>query len=125
MADRPIIKHVTFTGHRNAITDLAHLSKLHNDYPNAIWIHGGAIGFDTQVSEFCYENEISEVIIRPKYTQFGKSAPLIRNKEMVDMANVIAACYDGRNSGGTYYTVNYAKQKMKLVILLPAYRIIK
>lgn len=36
-----------------------------------------------------------------------------RNRYMVDKADLVAAFWNGENSGGTYYTINYAKEKQK------------
>lgn len=37
---------IAFTGHRDKLANEADLEKVLNDYPNAIWVHGGAIGFE-------------------------------------------------------------------------------
>ena len=39
----------------------------------------------------------------------------VRNEYMVDRADVVVCCYDGRK-GGTAYTVNYAQEKDKIII---------
>ncbi|MBE6888610.1 MAG: DUF1273 domain-containing protein [Ruminococcaceae bacterium] len=41
-----------------------------------------------------------------------------RNRELVSLCDVLLAVYDGK-SGGTQYTVDYAKKQGKKVIVLP------
>ena len=41
-----------------------------------------------------------------------------RNRFMVDSADILLALYDGRSFGGTAYTMKYARQKGKEVIIL-------
>lgn len=58
------------------------------------------------------ENSDGITITSPEYS---KSAYFKRNRYMVDSSEVLVACYDGK-SGGTAYTVEYAKKKAKTVI---------
>ena len=46
-----------------------------------------------------------------------KSAIQIRNREMVDRADLII-CFVERNSGGAYKTIEYAKKQNKIVVNL-------
>lgn len=46
-----------------------------------------------------------------------KSAMQIRNREMVDRADLIICCID-HNSGGAYQTIQYAKKQNKKIINL-------
>ncbi len=43
---------------------------------------------------------------------------LKRNNMMIDKSNLLVAVYDGRVSGGTYYTINKAKEKNLEVLIL-------
>ena len=47
--------------------------------------------------------------------EYNSSAYFKRNRYMVDNSEVVVCCYDGK-SGGTAYTVDYAKKKAKTVI---------
>lgn len=110
---------IAFTGHRNATTGIETLDKIKALYPGATWRHGGAIGFDSQVSDYAKQNNIPQEIIEPDYKQYGKAAPLIRNKAIVNGSALLAACYDGRQTGGTAYTVNLAKKLSVPILLVP------
>lgn len=110
---------IGFTGHRDKIAKVADLQALRDQYPNATWIHGGAGGFDTQVDGFAKAHGIICRVMRPNYARHGKSAPLVRNREIVDGCQLLIACYDGRKSGGTYYTITYAQKRIPVHILSP------
>ncbi|GEM_PF-2799099 len=56
--------------------------------------------------------------MRPDYARLGRSAPLRRNDDMLSLCDLVVACYDGRQSGGTFYTVNKARALGKQVILI-------
>ena len=77
-------------------------------------ISGGAIGIDTSAEKVADERRISKSIIRPEYDKYGKKAPLIRNKEIVERADYIIAFWDGK-SRGTKFTIDYAKKLNKKV----------
>jgi len=106
---------IAFSGHRDRFAPISALEDIRNSYPGAIWVHGGASGFDTQVETFAKTNGIETEVIRPDYKTHGKSAPLIRNHTILRNSELLVACYDGRKSGGTFYTLNLAR-KMELSI---------
>ena len=107
---------IGFTGHRNKLTDPAELRQLEVDYPGAVWIHGGAIGFDTQVNEIALalgkvEGE-TLIVIRPNYKAYPRYvAPIIRNKEIVERSDMLVACWDKREEGGTHQCKSYAESR--------------
>lgn len=49
--------------------------------------------------------------------EYTKSAFFLRNRYMVDRADAIVCCFDGK-TGGTAYTVEYAKRQGKIIIQL-------
>ena len=54
----------------------------------------------------------SVVMLSDEYT---KRAFFLRNRYMVDEADAIVCCYDGK-TGGTAYTIDYARQTGKIII---------
>ncbi len=72
-------------------------------------ISGGARGVDALAEKYADERGIEKLIIRPDYDLYGKKAPLIRNRIIVDSADLVIALWDGE-SRGTAYTVSYAQQ---------------
>lgn len=106
---------IAFSGHRDRIAASTTLEDVYKNYPDAIWVHGGAAGFDAQVEAFAKSHGIKTEVIQPDYKTHGKSAPLMRNHTILRKSELLVACYDGRKSGGTYYTINLAR-KMELPI---------
>lgn len=80
-------------------------------------ISGGAVGIDTLAEEYADRHKLSKYIIRPRYALYGKRAPLIRNDEMVDMADAVLIIWDGR-SRGAEHTIKYAKKTGKPLTLV-------
>ena len=85
---------------------------------DTIIVSGGAIGVD-QVAEICAKRlNLGTKIFKPNYDEYdGSLAPLIRNKQIVDYADVIVAFWDGK-SRGTKYTIDYAIKRKKKVTMV-------
>ncbi len=77
-------------------------------------ITGGAEGIDRAAERYADRMFISKHIIRPDYDKNGKSAPIIRDRRIVELADLVVAFWDGRSSG-TAYTVKYARKLGKPV----------
>lgn len=80
-------------------------------------ISGGAVGIDNLAERYADEHRLSKYIIRPRYDLFGRSAPLRRNEQMVDMADALLVVWDG-HSKGTQHTLKYAKRNNKPIIFV-------
>jgi len=109
---------ILFTGHRDKILSEDQMDTIALVYPEDTWVQGGAIGFDTQVKNYAQAHGIPTETYPPEYSRYGRDAPLIRNREMVDMCKLVIACYDGRGYGGTYYTIRYAQRRGKKVVVI-------
>ena len=68
-----------------------------------LMIHGGAKGADTLAQQWAEANEIPTKVIQPDYQKFdGKIAPMIRNTDLVKLADVTLALYaTQQRTGGT------------------------
>lgn len=75
-------------------------------------LSGGAKGIDSLAEAYADKHRISKLIIRPDYARYGKRAPLIRNKSIVNKSDVVIAVWDGI-SRGTKFTVDYSKSIRK------------
>ncbi len=73
-------------------------------------ISGGAVGVDTIAERYADKKGIKKLILYPNYELYGKSAPLIRDKLIVDNADLVIAFWDGV-SKGTQFTISYAKRR--------------
>jgi len=80
-------------------------------------ISGGAIGVDTIAKQYAIEHNIPFLEFLPEYGKYpAKSAPIIRNKKIVDNCDVLIAYWDGK-SKGTKMTIDYATKKGKKVYI--------
>ena len=75
-------------------------------------ISGGAVGVDTAAREFATANRMPFTEIKPNYPRYGRAAPIIRNREIVDLADYIIIFWDG-SSRGTQSVIEYAKKSNK------------
>lgn len=77
-------------------------------------ISGGAVGIDKCAEEYAKKNNIKMTVIRPNYKEFGRSAPLIRNLEIIDRADLVLAFWDGK-SNGTRFVIEKCREREKKV----------
>jgi len=138
---------IAFTGHRHLSSSqvVSYLNKLHQDYPDAIWITGGAVGLDSEAALYAMRHAIPLWLIIPfpsgvmsKFWKDSQKATLRdtwayaektsvlapaydvsvyqrRNERMVDLSDMVAAFWDGSN-GGTRNCVRYAQKAGKKMV---------
>ncbi len=131
---------IAFTGHRHLQFKevVSVLGSIHQKYPDAIWITGGAIGLDSHSAEYARIHNIPLWLILPfppkvitlKWNQSQRSmldahikycarlsvlAPAYkvsgyqdRNVRMVELSTRLCAFFDG-SPGGTANCVRYAR----------------
>ena len=73
-------------------------------------VSGGANGVDTLAERYAKEKGLPIKVIKPQYGLFGKRATLLRNRQIVECADLVVAIWDGESSG-TAYTIDYAHEK--------------
>lgn len=78
------------------------------DYATSI-ISGGAKGIDSLAERYADIKGIDKIIFKPEYNRYGKGAPIIRNKKIVEEADEVIAIWNG-SSRGTKFTIEYAKK---------------
>lgn len=66
--------------------------------------------------EYADAHKLSKLIIRPEYKKYGRGAPIVRNKVIVDKADAILIFWDGL-SKGTKSVIDYAKKQGKLICI--------
>ena len=83
-------------------------------------VSGGAKGIDACAAEYARRNGIKLTEFLPQYERYGRAAPIVRNKEIVNYADKIVAFWDGR-SKGTLSVIKYARSQQKdcEVIIMP------
>ena len=97
---------VAIIGSRNIILDDIGLYIL--DFCEEI-VTGGAVGIDTCAAEYAKKKGIKLTQFLPQYSIFGRAAPIVRNKKIVDYSDKIIAFWDGK-SKGTLSVIKYAKK---------------
>ena len=75
-------------------------------------VSGGAKGIDSCASEYAHKSNIKLTEFLPEYSRYGKAAPIIRNKKIVDYSDEIIAFWDGK-SKGTLSVIKYAEKSGK------------
>lgn len=73
-------------------------------------VSGGAEGVDALAEAYAHAHGLPIRVIRPNYELYGKHAPLLRNKQIVECADLVIAVWDGV-SKGTAFTVDYAHER--------------
>ena len=79
-------------------------------------VSGGARGVDTLAANYAKENGLALTEFLPNYEAFGRSAPLIRNRGIVDYADGVIAFWDGTSRGTAYVRLlpkSYNRYKRK------------
>lgn len=101
---------VAIVGTRDS--NMFHLSEIIRRIPaqTSLIISGGAIGVDTLAEQAAEQLGIGFSEILPDYKKYGRHAPLIRNQDIVDSADLVLAFWDYR-SRGTAFVLAYCIEK--------------
>ena len=76
-------------------------------------VSGGASGVDSCAAKYAKNNGLKLTVFLPQYDRYGRAAPIVRNKKIVDYADKIVAFWDGK-SKGTLSVIKYAEKTGKL-----------
>ena len=72
-------------------------------------VSGGAAGIDSCVADYAKKNGLRLTVFLPCYERYGRAAPIVRNRAIVDYADKIVAFWDGK-SRGTLSVIKYAEK---------------
>lgn len=72
-------------------------------------VSGGARGIDSCAARYACDHGIRLKEFLPDYEQFGKRAPLLRNLEIIEYADLVLAFWDGA-SHGTRFVIENCKR---------------
>ena len=75
-------------------------------------VSGGAAGVDSCAAEYAKRNGLKFTVFLPQYARYGRAAPIIRNKEIVECADKVIAFWNGK-SKGTLSVIKYAEKMGK------------
>lgn len=79
-------------------------------------ISGGAVGVDTCAREYAKNNSIQLTEFLPDYNKYGRSAPLRRNIEIIENADLVLAFWDGASPGTASVIKNCRKKGVPIKI---------
>jgi len=79
----------------------------HLPFTPDVIVSGGAKGADTYAKEYAVKNNIPIVEFLPQYDKYGRSAPIMRNIQIVENCDFLIAFWNGV-SRGTKFTIDYA-----------------
>ena len=72
-------------------------------------VSGGAVGVDFCAAEYAKRKALKITEFLPQYEIYGRAAPIIRNKHIVEYADEIIVFWDGE-SKGTLSIIKYAQK---------------
>ena len=75
-------------------------------------VSGGASGIDTCARQFAERNGLQHTEFPPDYSRYKRGAPHVRNKQIVEYADVVYAFWDGK-SAGTRSVIAYTRKIRK------------
>lgn len=65
-------------------------------------VSGGALGVDTCARKFAEESGLLYTEFLPEYDRYGRAAPIRRNDQIIDYADLVIALWDGISRGTKY-----------------------
>lgn len=106
---------VAVIGSRNLI--IKNLEKFIPDSVTEI-VSGGARGVDSCAREYAVKNNISLKEFLPEYSRYGKKAPLKRNLEIINYADLVIAFWNGESRGTKFVIDNCHKLNVPVNVIL-------
>ncbi len=76
-------------------------------------VSGGARGVDSCAADYAAKHKIKLTEFLPNYKLYGRAAPIVRNKEIVDYADKVLVFWDGK-SKGSLSVIKYAEKAGKM-----------
>lgn len=81
-------------------------------------VSGGAKGIDSDAAEYAIQNNIKLTVFLPDYKRYRRGAPLKRNEQIAEYADMAIAFWDGK-SKGTQHTISlFQKLKKEIEIII-------
>lgn len=77
-------------------------------------VSGGARGIDLCTREYAMNRGIPLKEFFPDYQKYGRKAPLLRNLQIIEYADLILAFWDGK-SHGTRFVIEQAQKQGKKI----------
>ena len=82
-------------------------------------VSGGAKGIDSCAKEYALAHNITLTEFLPDYKRYGRgAAPLKRNLEIIEYADIVLAFWDGKSKGTKYVIDNCEKNGVEVKIYI-------
>ncbi len=108
---------IAVVGSRNLSPTEAQLAEVLSEATEIV--SGGAKGVDSRAADYAKRHGLQLTEFLPQYALYGRAAPIVRNKAIVDYADKIIVFWDG-SSRGARSVIDYAEKVMKpCVVILP------
>ena len=72
-------------------------------------VSGGAVGVDFCAAQYAKNNGLKLTEFLPQYDRYGRAAPIVRNKEIVNYADKVIVFWNG-TSKGALSVIKYAQK---------------
>lgn len=105
---------IAVIGSRNL--NIKNLEKYLSDDVSEI-VSGGAKGVDSSARDYAQQNKIPLKEFLPDYRRFGRGAPLKRNLQIIEYADMVIAFWDGKSHGTKYVIDNCKKMNVPVRIV--------
>lgn len=80
-------------------------------------VSGGAKGADLLGERYADENNLEKLIFLPDWGTHGRAAGFVRNQDIIDNADMVVACWDGKSRGTRDSMKKTHQQKKNLMII--------
>ena len=77
-------------------------------------VSGGAKGIDTCARDYALSHDLKLTEFLPEYSKYGRGAPLKRNLQIIEYADVVIAFWDGKSKCTKYVIDNCKKQGVQV-----------
>lgn len=81
-------------------------------------VSGSAVGVDSCAKKFAIQNNIKYTEFLPQYKLYGRAAPLKRNLQIIDYADIVLAFWDGKSTGTLYVVKQCQKTGREIEVIL-------
>ena len=94
---------------------IEHLEKYLPENTTEI-VSGGALGVDRCAAEHARKKGLKLTEFLPEYALYGKRAPLVRNIEIIEYADLVLAFWDGQSRGTAFVIRECQHRKIPIKI---------
>ena len=81
-------------------------------------ISGGAVGIDTNAKEYAIRHNLELIEFLPDYEKYARYAPLKRNDQIIESADLVIAIWEGKSKGTKYVIDKCEKQNKRIKVIL-------